>query len=90
MKIIFVLDDQTVIVSTPEELQLRQIQPDLAALVLPAGQNENGEDLFRPLITYPVVLAVAPPKSVEPEEVATEEATAPKLVKIEEGREGLI
>ena len=80
MKIIFVLDDQSVLVVTPEELQLRQIQPDLAALVTPAGKNEAGEDLFRPLITYPVALTAVP----KPEPVATVEATPvqkPTLVK---------
>ena len=62
MKIIFVLDDQTVLVSNPEELQLRQVEAGLAALVIPAGKNEKGEELFRPLITYPVVLMALPPK----------------------------
>ncbi len=64
MKIIFLLDDNTAIVSSPEELQLRQIDGSNSAIVIPAGKNENGDDLFRPLISYPVVL-VAPPK-VEP------------------------
>ena len=49
MKIIFVLDDQTVLVSNPEELQLRQVEAGLAALVIPAGKYEKGEELFRPL-----------------------------------------
>ena len=81
MKIIFVLDDQTVIAATPEELQLRQIQPDLAALMLPAGQNENGEDLFQPLITYPVVLSVPPPKVEAVAEPVAPAAPQPTLVK---------
>lgn len=86
MKIIFVLDDQTVIVSSPEELQLRQIQPDLAALVLPAGQNEDKQDLFRPLVTYPVVLSMVPPKQVDPTEIAAAEATADKPKKAKKAK----
>ena len=39
MKIIFVLDDQSILVANPEEIQLRQIEAGLAALVLPAGKN---------------------------------------------------
>ena len=61
MKIIFVLDDQSILVATPEELQLRQIENGLAALVLPAEPNEKGEEQIRPLITYPVNLMVVPP-----------------------------
>jgi hypothetical protein len=75
MKIIFVLDDQSVIVTSPEELQLRQIQPNLAALALPAGKNDAGEELFRPLITYPVSLVVVPTE--EPEAAKPDTADAP-------------
>ncbi len=77
MKIIFVLDDQTIIVSSPEELQLRQLSPYLAGLVLPAGKNEQGEELLRPLITYPVVLALAPKPEPIPAGEATPVPTAP-------------
>jgi hypothetical protein len=63
MKIIFVLDDQTVLVATPEEIQLRQVEPGLTALVLPAGTNEEGKELVHPLVTFPVTLLV-PPKPV--------------------------
>lgn len=73
MKIIFVLDDQSILVSSPEDLKLRQIEEGLAALLLPAGKNEEGEDLFRPLITYPVVLMVPPPK---PQPVPVEDSVA--------------
>lgn len=65
MKILFLLDDDTVVVSSPEQLQLRQIQPNLAALVVPAGKNEEGEELLRPLVTYPVVLYAVPTPTVE-------------------------
>ncbi len=70
MKIIFVLDDLSVLVSTPEELQLRQVNSSFAALGLLVGENEAGEALFRPIITYPVVL-LAPSKleEVQPPEV---------------------
>ena len=84
MKIIFVLDDQSVLVANPEELQLRQIEPGLSAIVLPAGKNEAGEDLFRPLVTYPVALTVVPqpaPAPVEPEEEEEVPVQKPELVK---------
>jgi hypothetical protein len=67
VKVIFVLDDQSVIVSSADELQLRQIDPYTTALAIPAGKNEEGQDLFRPFITFPVVLTMAP----KPEVVAT-------------------
>lgn len=56
MKVIFVFDDQSVFVANPEDLQLRQIEPGIAALVLFGGKNERGEDLLRSVINYPVVL----------------------------------
>lgn len=65
MKVIFVLDDQSIYVSSVEEIQLRQLNEGLAGLVIPAGKNDQGEDLFRPLITYPVNLTVAKPKPVQ-------------------------
>ena len=66
MKVIFVIDDQSVIVATPEELQLRQVGTGLAALSIPAGKNDEGQDLYRPLITYPVVLVAPPPPEPDP------------------------
>ncbi len=65
MKVIFVLDDQSIYVSSVEEIQLRQLNEGLAGLAIPAGKNDQGEDLFRPLITYPVNLTVARPKAVQ-------------------------
>jgi hypothetical protein len=65
MKIIFVLDDQSVIVTTPEELELRQIQEGLAALGTPAGTNEAGDPLFRPIITYPVKISIPKAKKTK-------------------------
>ena len=84
MKIIFVLDDQSVLVTTPEELQLCQVEPSLSALVLPVGKNEEGEDLFRPLITYPVVLMVPPPAAPVPESAPAGEAVAVPIQKPEQ------
>jgi hypothetical protein len=76
MKIVFLLDDQTYLVSSPEELQLRQIEPGIAAIVLPAGKNENGEDLVRPLVKYPVILVTPPPMPVEEPTTPVEETNA--------------
>ncbi len=83
MKVIFVLDDMSVFVTTPEELQLRQTQDGIAALIAPTGKkNEEGEDTFLPLISYPVYLSSVPlPEGFNPhpapetvEEVPAEEA----------------
>lgn len=65
MKIIFVLDDQTVLVSSPEDLQLRQLQPGLTGLVIKVGKNEQDEDLVSTLITYPVNLFLPEAKTEE-------------------------
>ena len=81
MKIIFVLDDQTVLVSSPEELQLRQIEAGLSALVIPAGRNEKDEEMFRPLVTYPVVLISPPKPDPIPAGVATPVPAEPSVQK---------
>jgi len=61
MKIVFLLDNKTFLEVAPEQIQLRQVEAGLAALIVPAGtKNEAGEDLFHPLITFPVVLTAAP------------------------------
>lgn len=62
MEIIFVLDDHTIFVRKPEELKLQQIENNLSALVVSVGKDENGEELLRPLVTYPVGLVVPPPQ----------------------------
>lgn len=64
MKVVFVLDDLSIFVSSVEEIQLRQLEEGLSGLVIPAGKNDQGEELFRPLITYPVNLAVPKPKPI--------------------------
>ena len=73
MKVIFLFDDNTAFVTTCEELQLRQIDSGVAGFGVPAGKNEEGLDLFRSFITYPVQISVAPPSDPvavpEPEEV---------------------
>jgi hypothetical protein len=82
MKIIFVLDDQSILVANPEEIQLRQIEAGLSALVLPAGKNEAGEGLFYPLMTYPVAITVIPPSAPIPAPETTEAPVQkPELVK---------
>jgi hypothetical protein len=83
MKVIFVLDDMSVFVSTPEELQLRQIKEGISAIVAPAGKNEDGEDTFIPLISYPVYLSSNPlPEGFNPNPpVEVTPVPAPKLVK---------
>jgi hypothetical protein len=68
MKIIFVLDDQSVVVAAPEELQLRQVDEFTAAFGL-----SNAEGEFHPIITYPVVLTLAPKPEVTIEGEVPEE-----------------
>ena len=65
MKIIFLLDDQQLIVTAPEDLQLRQIDAGLAAIIVPAGKNEAGIDLFRSLLVFPVTVTATPIQVVQ-------------------------
>jgi hypothetical protein len=60
MKIIFVREDLTVLVTTPDELTLVQVKEGEAALAIYNGTNEAGEQAFTPLITYPVNLMPVP------------------------------
>ena len=55
LKIIFVFDDLNMVIATPEELQLRQVEQNCSALGIP-GKNEQGEDTFFSLVKYPVNL----------------------------------
>jgi hypothetical protein len=66
-KVIFILEDNSLVVAKPEELQILQLEPAIAAVVAPAGKNEAGDDTFRPVLSFPVVLSkpepVAEPKA---------------------------
>jgi hypothetical protein len=76
MKIIFLLDDQQVIVTAPEDLQLRQIDAGLAAIIVPAGKNEAGIDLFRSLLVFPVTVTATPIQMVQAPPAQEQESPA--------------
>ena len=80
MKVIFVLDDQTVLVAKPEELQLIQVEPHLASVVLPAPPDENGEKRYLPLISYPVSISLVS-ETIKGGEAVAVPAPAPSVKK---------
>lgn len=93
MKILFLLDTNEFVEVEPTKLQLRQIAPGQSALGLEVTvpvRNEDGspkvvdgqtqlQQAFRPLINYPVNLAL--PEAVAAEAPAESVATAAKAPK---------
>lgn len=69
VKAIFIFDDHSLVVAKADELQIIQMEPGVAAVVAPAGKNESGEDMLRPVIYFPVV--VTKPVSKAPVAPAT-------------------
>jgi hypothetical protein len=92
MKVVFLLDNNEYIESAPEKLQIRQLQPGVAALGIEVTVPVNGADGkpethedgttkmqqgFRPIVNYNVNLSIPePPKA---EAVAVPAAPQPAL-----------
>jgi len=76
MKVIFLLDNNETFAVDPETLQLRQLAPGQSALGLPVSiPNPENPDQptqgFRPLINYPVNLALPDVEHSSNENAAT-------------------
>jgi hypothetical protein len=87
MKVVFLLDNKEYVEIAPEALQIRQIQPGVAALghevLVPLTKEDGTPDLdekgnqktqagFRPFINYNVNLSIPQPAEVVPAQAAAQ------------------
>jgi hypothetical protein len=64
MRLIALIEDESksIVSFSTDDLQLRQVEDGLTALIVPAGRSEKDEELIRVLATFPVNLTAPAPK----------------------------